>query len=93
MEKRVVLFLVLSLGIIFGYDLLLKELGYSPFSTSPIIDQERSSSLPTTGAEAEITPPPSTEPHSISSPSLSDEPLTTEELVVVETPLFRRGEG
>ena len=91
MEKRVVLFLVLSLGIIFGYDLLLKELGYSPFSTSPIIDQERSSSLPTTGAEAEITPPPSTEPHSISSPSLSDEPLTTEELVVVETPLFRAG--
>jgi YidC/Oxa1 family membrane protein insertase len=91
MEKRVVLFLVLSLGIIFGYDLLLKELGYSPFSTSPIIDQERSSSLPTRGAEAEITPPPSTEPHSISSPSPSDEPLTTEELVVVETPLFRAG--
>ena len=40
MEKRVVLFLVLSLGIIFGYDLLLKELGYSPFSNSPIIDEE-----------------------------------------------------
>jgi YidC/Oxa1 family membrane protein insertase len=39
MEKRVVLFLVLSLGIIFGYDLLLKQLGYSPFSTGPVLDQ------------------------------------------------------
>ncbi len=56
MEKRVVLFLVLSLGIIFGYDLLLKELGYSPFSTSPIIDQELTNSLPTKGADAETTP-------------------------------------
>ena len=91
MEKRVVLFLVLSLGIIFGYDLLLKELGYSPFSTSPILDQELTPSLPRKEAEAEITPPSSTEPHSISSPSPSDEPLITEELVVVETPLFRAG--
>jgi len=91
MEKRVVLFLVLSLGIIFGYDLLLKELGYSPFSTSPIIDQELTSSLPTTGAEAEISPSSSSEPHSISSSFPSDEPFLTEELVIVETPLFRVG--
>ncbi|MCA9421590.1 MAG: membrane protein insertase YidC, partial [Nitrospira sp.] len=93
MEKRVVLFLVLSLGIIFGYDLLLKELGYSPFTTSPIIDQEeRTTSLPKTGTEAEITAPTSSEPHSISSsiPS-SDGPFITEEVVVVETPLFRAG--
>ena len=39
MEKRVVLFLVISLGIIFGYDLILKQLGYSPLSDSPILDQ------------------------------------------------------
>ncbi|MCW5782102.1 MAG: membrane protein insertase YidC [Nitrospirales bacterium] len=92
MEKRVVLFLVLSLGIIFGYDLLLKELGYSPFSTSPIIDQEFTTSLPKKGADAE-TPPSSSlsEPPSISSSIPSVEPLLTEEVVVVETPLFRAG--
>ena len=39
MEKRVVLFLVISLVIIFGYDLILKQLGYSPLSDSPILDQ------------------------------------------------------
>ena len=46
MEKRVVLFLVLSLAIIFGYDFLLKKLGYSPLSDSPILDQPESSSIP-----------------------------------------------
>ncbi len=90
MEKRVVLFLVLSLGIIFGYDLLLKELGYSPFSTSPIIDQELTTGLPKKGADAETTPSSSvSEPPSISSSIPSAEPLLTEEVVVVETPLFR----
>ncbi|MFZ1747250.1 MAG: membrane protein insertase YidC [Nitrospirales bacterium] len=92
MEKRVVLFLILSLGIIFGYDLLLKELGYSPFSTSPIIDQELTTSLPKKGADAETTPSSSlSEPPSISSSIPSVEPLLTEEVVVVETPLFRAG--
>ena len=33
MEKRVIVFLVLSLGIIFGYEYLLKELGLLPQST------------------------------------------------------------
>ncbi|MDT3776232.1 membrane protein insertase YidC [Nitrospira sp. MA-1] len=91
MEKRVVLFLVLSLGIIFGYDLLLKELGYSPFSTSPIIDQELKTSLPAKGADAETISPSSSESHSVSSSNFSTEPLLTEEVVVVETPLFRAG--
>ncbi len=40
MEKRVVLFLFLSLGIIIGYNYLLEQLGYSPLSNSPIIDEE-----------------------------------------------------
>jgi YidC/Oxa1 family membrane protein insertase len=30
MEKRVVIFLILSLAVIFGYDLLLKQLGLLP---------------------------------------------------------------
>ena len=90
MEKRVVLFLVLSLGIIFGYDLLLKELGYSPFSTSPIIDQELTTNLPKKGSDVETIPSSSlSEPPLISSSIPSAEPLVTEEVVVVETPLFR----
>ncbi|WNM59004.1 membrane protein insertase YidC [Candidatus Nitrospira allomarina] len=90
MEKRVVLFLILSLGIIFGYDLLLKELGYSPFSTSPIIDQELTNSLPEKGADAKTTSSSSlSEPSSISSSIPSAESPLTEEIVVVETPLFR----
>ncbi|WP_447963892.1 membrane protein insertase YidC [Nitrospira sp. Ecomares 2.1] len=91
MEKRVVLFLVLSLGIIFGYDLLLKELGYSPFSTSPIIDQELKTSMPAKGSDAETISPSSSESPSVSSSNFSTEPLLTEEVVVVETPLFRAG--
>ena len=90
MEKRVVLFLVLSLGIIFGYDLLLKELGYSPFSTSPIIDQKLTTNLPKKGSDVETIPSSSlSEPPLISSSIPSAEPLVTEEVVVVETPLFR----
>jgi len=89
MEKRVVLFLVLSLGIIFGYDLLLKQLGYSPFSTGPILDQEVTPSEPEKRPESGIQAPPSPESHSIN--SISKEPQITEEVVVIETPLVRAG--
>lgn len=92
MEKRVVLFLILSLGIIFGYDLLLKQLGYSPFSTGPILDQESIPSEAEKRPEAGIHPPPSSESHSIGSPSSnSDESLITKEITVIETPLVRAG--
>jgi YidC/Oxa1 family membrane protein insertase len=91
MEKRVVLFLVLSLGIIFGYDLLLKQLGYSPFSTGPILDQEITPKEVPTGHEVGIQSPSSPESTSINSPASSIAPLITEETVVVDTPLFRAG--
>jgi YidC/Oxa1 family membrane protein insertase len=92
MEKRVVLFLVLSLGIIFGYDLLLKQLGYSPFSTGPILDQEISPGDGSKKPETSVKSPPSTEPDSINSPSSSsEEPPLAAEIAVVETPLFRAG--
>ena len=99
MEKRVVLFLVLSLGIIFGYDLLLKELGYSPFSNSPIIDEEiykadsksesrtdRSSSAPADSALENTTV-------SSDNSELSADPAVeaVEEIIFVETPLVRVG--
>ncbi len=99
MEKRVVLFLVLSLGIIFGYDLLLKELGYSPFSNSPIIDEEiykddlqdgsRTDRSSTTPAD------PALENTTIStdnSEMMADQTaVVNEEIIFVETPLVRVG--
>ncbi len=97
MEKRVVLFLVLSLGIIFGYDLLLKELGYSPLSNSPILDQESSQTEEAhlKDAQNESTQTPSVETSSPSTevtdfqtqeaPPLSQQ----EETVIIETPLIR----
>ncbi len=99
MEKRVVLFLVLSLGIIFGYDLLLKELGYSPFSNSPIIDEEiykeesqdgsrtdRSSSAPADSALEDPT-------ISSDNPELMADQavVVNEEVLFIETPLVRVG--
>lgn len=89
MEKRVVLFLVLSLGIIFGYDLLLKQLGYSPFSTGPILDQEITPIEAPKRPEVGIQTPPPPESNSINPPS--NEPVITEEMVSIETPLYRAG--
>ena len=98
MEKRVVLFLILSLGIIFGYDLLLKELGYSPFSNSPIIDEEvyQSDSLGASGTDpssSAFSNPSATENSTISSDNseiAADQVVVEEkEIIVVETPLVR----
>ncbi len=99
MEKRVVLFLVLSLGIIFGYDLLLKELGYSPFSTLPILDQEISppetpeptttETLPSTTQETLLDE--AAAPTDLTSDQATDTPPTAEEIVYVDTPLYRAG--
>ena len=58
MEKRVVIFLVLSLAIIFGYDLLLKKLGYSPLSESPPFGQPESAPL----SDLKTTEDPSVSP-------------------------------
>jgi YidC/Oxa1 family membrane protein insertase len=64
MEKRVIVFLVLSLGIIFGYEYLLKELGLLP---EPTISEPAESSV-------SETPPSST---SSGSPT-SSAPVTKE---------------
>ena len=99
MEKRVVLFLVLSLGIIFGYDLLLKELGYSPFSSSPIIDEEISQ-VDSSAESATETLSSSPADSKLQSPLLSPDntqeapaqPVEVEEeIIFVETPLVRVG--
>jgi len=98
MEKRVVLFLVLSLGIIFGYDLLLKELGYSPFSNSPIIDEEihqADSSEKTQTDRSSSSSNPSLEGPTISSDNsemtADQSAVVNEEIIFIETPLVRVG--
>ncbi len=99
MEKRVVLFLVLSLGIIFGYDLLLKELGYSPFSNSPIIDEEihQADSQDDAGTDRSSSASPEPErdqsPESSAGSGEAADPtaVSHEDIIVVETPLIRVG--
>ncbi len=101
MEKRVVLFLVLSLGIIFGYDLLLKEMGYSPLTNSPILDEEiaqplqdpPSDSAESSSAQSTTSLSPSTSPET---PEAGEEPEPNapspdEETSIIETPLYRVG--
>ncbi len=39
MEKRVVLFIVLCLGIIIGWDMIMKQYGFTPLNDTSIIDQ------------------------------------------------------
>ena len=61
MEKRVIVFLVLSLGIIFGYEYLLKELGLLPQPTisepaSPSTSESSSPSGPKPGSPTASTP-------------------------------------
>lgn len=100
MEKRVIVFLVLSLAIIFGYDYALKEMGWLP---QPSPAQEASVSAEAgpvssstdaapisaaSGMSAVLTPGQ----NPTSSPGLDGpaSPLTpTEELVTVETDLYR----
>ncbi|OQW66115.1 MAG: hypothetical protein BVN29_06450 [Nitrospira sp. ST-bin5] len=100
MEKRVIVFLVLSLAIIFGYDYALKEMGWLP---QPLPTQEASvsseagqmsPSTETTPISASSGPSTGQTPgqSQISSPGLegSASPLTpTEELVSIETDLYR----
>lgn len=101
MEKRVIIFLVLSLAIIFGYDFILKELGWLP---QPLPDQEVSKQEPvshpgpaqtqttqtgndvnTSGAEVARQ-----SGETKTSPSTSDlAPPSGEQTVTVDTDLFR----
>lgn len=97
MEKRVIVFLVLSLAIIFGYDYALKEMGWLPqFSpeseSAPSSETGQASSkdsLPTSGASHPIAP--DTTAQSQTSSPLGDQvaqPAPTEELVNIETDLY-----
>jgi YidC/Oxa1 family membrane protein insertase len=100
MEKRVIVFLVLSLAIIFGYDYALKEMGWLP---QPLPTQEASVSSEAGPISSSTDAAPISAPSSpnaaqvagqsqISSSGLEGpaSPLTPmEELVSVETDLYR----
>ena len=93
MEKRVVIFLVLSLGIIFAYDYILKQMGITPFVPNPGIEQELSQSA----SIEQSTEPKGSSPtkQGTDSPSSGESSeastLVTAEEVTIDTPLFRAG--
>lgn len=102
MEKRVVIFLVLSLAVILGYDLLLKQLGLLPQSPSVQERQEPSQEPATTRGEAEPSAteqkvdkappggPRSSAPASVP-PGSSVQELPPERTVTIETDVIRVG--
>lgn len=100
MEKRVVVFLILALAIIIGYDYLMKELGYiqppdqtdQPSATAPYAPPDEFSAAAPTDTEARdaaLTGVPGLS--ALSSPSaVSPAELTSvEEFQEVETELYR----
>jgi YidC/Oxa1 family membrane protein insertase len=97
MEKRVVIFLVLSLAVILGYDLLLKQLGLLP-PTEPVPEPAREESRAPSGqvdvpsAERALTPAgsPSSAPSDVTSPPTSAASAPAlERTVAIETDLVR----
>jgi len=99
MEKRVIVFLVLSLGIIFGYEYLIKELGLLP---EPTISEEAEPSTSDTSSPSSISPasptpgaPATTNiaPHKPSAGEVRPQDPRREssapEFIVVETELYR----
>ncbi|MER3422967.1 MAG: hypothetical protein C4293_06750 [Nitrospiraceae bacterium] len=97
MDKRVVLFLILSLAIILGYDYLLKQMG---IISQPAFDQSTTNSAPETSpnlpesSQRPTRPLPnssssSTQPTPLSSQAgIAPEP-SEEQVLEVETDLFR----
>jgi len=101
MEKRVVVFLVLSLAVILGYDLLIKQLGLLPPATTvqePASQESGApSSQPGTSTDtkkdaARSGAQSSASPETASPPAAPmDSALSTERTVTVETDVVRVG--
>jgi len=93
MEKRVVIFLVLSLGIIFAYDYILKQMGITPFAPTPVLEQEKSQST-SSGESFASTSSSSSKTEGgggNSSESVEADTRATADEVTIDTPLFRAG--
>ncbi|TKB94244.1 MAG: membrane protein insertase YidC [Nitrospira sp.] len=99
MEKRVIVFLFLSLGIIFGYEYLIKELGLLP---EPSISEEAEPSTSDTSSPSSIGPESPTPGAPATTNSAPQKPSAGEvrpqdprressapEFIVVETELYR----
>ncbi|MDR4493274.1 MAG: membrane protein insertase YidC, partial [Nitrospirales bacterium] len=93
MEKRVVLFLVLSLGIIFAYDYLLKQMGIAPFAPTSVLEQNISPSSSTPDSPVSVHSAPTRNESNAGNSMEITEASKTElpEEVVIDTPLFRAG--
>ena len=98
MEKRVVIFLILSLAVILGYDLLLKQLGILP--APPDAVQSPPAEIPVAPSGGSDSPSPSVVDRSVSSakpggqprqPSSSDQVQAAEQTVIIETDVIRVG--
>jgi len=99
MEKRVVIFLILSLAVILGYDLLLKQLGLLP----PPPDTVQGPPVETTGtptgdsnvppaSPAKDRPGSAAKPETpLGHPSSSDQAQPPQQTVMIETDLVRVG--
>ncbi len=89
MEKRIILFLVLSFGIIFGFDFFMKELGLLPDPPPPL---EEAYDAPSTEPDPPSTPDAM---HGARSDSLSNEAHVSDhqasrvQIEEIETPLYR----
>jgi YidC/Oxa1 family membrane protein insertase len=101
MEKRVVIFLVLSLAIILGYDVLLKQMGWLPepppardgtVQGSSSVEQEPPPVL-ATGKDSGSTnlSVPTQSGQKSDAPSSDIPPSTSEQTVTIETDLVRVG--
>ena len=98
MEKRVIVFLVLSLAIIFGYDYALKEMGWLPqplpaseSSASTESRQDIASNDVAPGSVATPNAAQALEPGQASSGPVgqTSQPSPTEDSVTIETDLYR----
>jgi YidC/Oxa1 family membrane protein insertase len=97
MEKRVIIFLVLSLAIILSYDYLLKEFGLAPkpspqtkpasqAAPPPAASQSRTGSPESSGEPVQSPPPAGRQAAANGAPAV---PATGEQTVEVVTPLYR----
>lgn len=93
MDKRVVLFLILSLAIILGYDYLLKQMGIiappasNESTTAPVASPSESSRVP--NAPSTGSPLSSTEPSPLPGQVGTAPEPSKEQVLEVETDLFR----
>ena len=100
MEKRVVLFIVLCLGIIIGWDMVMKQYGFMPLQDSSLIDQTEHTSENETGIkEGEPRAVGSLESRKdmqgassltgTASDSSTAGDVVVEQIETIETPLYR----